>query len=58
MDQKYAITVSETPTVIVDTTVHLYIDKDNLAQEYRGNRSKSFDTHLSVTYFKKRSKSS
>jgi hypothetical protein len=58
MDPKYKITVSEIPTVLVDNTVHLFIDNSNTTQEYKGNRSKSFDTHLSVMYTKKRSMSS
>ena len=58
MEQKYNITVSEIPTVLVDNSVHIYIDKNNLTQEYKGNRSKSHDTHLSIAYSKKRSMSS
>ncbi len=58
MDQKYSITVSETPTTLVDTTVHLYIDKNNIAHEYKANRSKSYENLLNATYSKKRSESS
>ncbi len=58
MDQKYNILVSEIPAVLVDNSVHIYTDKNNLTQVYKGNRSNSFDTHLSVAFVKKRSMTS
>jgi hypothetical protein len=58
MDQKYSIIVSETPTVLINDTLHIYVDTNLLHQEYKGNRTKSYDTHLSVGFIKKRSMSS
>jgi hypothetical protein len=52
MDKIYSITISQTPTILIDTTIYLYIDKNKLTKEYKGNKSKSDDNHLNIAYKK------